>query len=200
MKKNERLTHLSQNLRRNATKEENALWYQYLRRYPVQFRRQCVLEPYVVDFYCAKALLVVELDGSQHYEAAGMERDRQRTQYLESLGIKVLRFSNVDVNDHLSGICQAIDLTVKARMAAGPEGSGRKIYTTLHQGVSAPHPPLSGAPSPKGEGFQNGGNMSNFEFSVPCLFGLEGIAGDELRRLNIENVRVENGRVLFSGD
>ena len=42
--------------------------------------------------------------------------------------------------------------------------------------------------------------MSNFEFSVPCLFGLEGIAGDELRRLNIENVRVENGRVLFSGD
>ena len=69
---------------------------------------------------------------------------------------------------------------------------------------SSPHPPLRGT-FPQGEGSaalpqKNGGTMSDFEFSVPCLFGLEGLAGDELRRLDIENVRVENGRVLFSGD
>ena len=91
MEKNEKRTHLSQNLRKNATKEENTLWYQYLRRYPVQFRRQCPFGRYIVDFYCAKALLVIELDGSQHYDPAVMEKDLERTAYLESLGLLVLR-------------------------------------------------------------------------------------------------------------
>ena len=81
MEKNERRTRFSQELRKHATKEENTLWYQYLRRYPVQFRRQCVLGPYIVDFYCAKAKLVIELDGSQHYEPDGIQK-RQGTDSL----------------------------------------------------------------------------------------------------------------------
>ena len=69
------------------TKEENLLWYQFLRRYPCQFRRQYVIGNYIVDFYCHRAKLVVELDGSQHYDPAEMEKDAQRTRYLESLGL-----------------------------------------------------------------------------------------------------------------
>ena len=132
MKKNETLTKRSQNLRKHATKEENTLWYQYLRRYPVQFRRQCVFGSFIVDFYCAKALLVLELDGSQHFDPEGMEKDAQRTRYLESLGIKVLRFSNADVNRNLAGVCQAIDQEVHLRLAAeiSLSESGRKAFTT----------------------------------------------------------------------
>ena len=131
MKKNERLTRLSQNLRTNATKEENTLWYQYLRHYPAQFRRQRPLGNYIVDFYCAKALLVVELDGSQHYDTAEMARDAARTCYLESIGLKVLRFSNADVNQRLEGVCQAIDLAVKQRfITISPDRAGRKVFST----------------------------------------------------------------------
>ena len=124
MEKNRRITQLSQNLRTNATKEENTLWYQYLRRYPVQFRRQCPFGNYIVDFYCAKALLVVELDGSQHYDPEEMEKDAIRSRYLESLGILVLRFSNRDIKETLSGVCQAIDIAVNQRL--GMAGIGRK--------------------------------------------------------------------------
>ena len=129
MESNRKITKLSQNLRTNGTKEENTLWYQYLRRYPVQFRRQCPFGNYIVDFYCAKALLVVELDGSQHFDSAGMAQDAVRSAYLESMGIQILRFSNRDVNENLSGVCQAIDQAVKQRL--GMEGIGRKNYTTL---------------------------------------------------------------------
>ena len=70
-------------LRRNATPEENHLWYDFLRTYPLQFRRQAPFGRYIVDFYCAGARLAVELDGSQHYDGAGPEQDRERTEYLE---------------------------------------------------------------------------------------------------------------------
>ena len=129
MESNRNITKLSQNLRTNGTKEENTLWYQYLRRYPVQFRRQCPFGKYIVDFYCAKALLVVELDGSQHYDPKIMEQDAVRSAYLESLGILVLRFSNKDINENLSGVCHAIDQAVNQRMDV--TGIGRKHYTTL---------------------------------------------------------------------
>ena len=125
------MTRLSQNLRTNATKEENTLWYQYLRNYPVQFRRQCVFDRYIVDFYCAKARLVVELDCSQHYEKAGMERDETRTQYLESLGLRVLRFSNLDINKKLAGVCQAIDEAIKERYSE--DGATRRAYSAYQR-------------------------------------------------------------------
>lgn len=113
MKKNVKMTRLAQTLRTHATKEENTLWYQYLRSYPVQFRRQCVFDRYIVDFYCAKAQLVIEMDGSQHYEPTEVQRDEARTQYLESRGLRVLRFTNSDVNKNLAGVCQSIDEVIK---------------------------------------------------------------------------------------
>ena len=115
----QKLTHLSQELRKNQTKEEARIWYQFLRRYPLQFRRQHPIGPYIVDFYCAKARLVIELDGSQHYAASGMERDRIRTAFLEERGLKVLRFSNSDINMYFQRVCTAIDLTVKERTVEG---------------------------------------------------------------------------------
>ena len=116
MKKDSRLTRLSQNLRKNATPEENTLWYQYLRRHPVQFRRQHPIGPYIVDFYCAKARLVIELDGGQHFEPEARKKDLSRTAYLEQEGLAVLRFSNGDIHKNLRGVCQAIDLAIAARI------------------------------------------------------------------------------------
>ena len=203
MKEDSVLRKHSQNLRKEATKEERLLWNHFLRKYDMQFRRQCVLGEYIVDFYCAKARLVVELDGSQHYDPEVQEYDKKRTAYLESLQLQVLRFSNMDVLQHFESVCQAIDMAAKLRFSPEPTpiGTGRRALSNeYYSRVQSPHPPPTGAPSPQGEGVITGGTMSNFEFAVPTLFGLEGIAGDELRRLNLENVRVENGRVLFSGD
>ena len=155
MKKNEKMTTLSQSLRSNATTEENTLWYQYLRRYPVQFRRQCVFGQYIVDFYCAAALLVVELDGSQHYMPDGMEKDENRTAYLNSLGIYVLRFSNTEVRDNLRGVCEAIDKTVNQRIElAQGTGSGNwpeNIFTISNNGGANPSSaPFGGTFPPRG--------------------------------------------------
>ena len=85
-------TPLAQKLRKEQTKEEAKLWYQFLRKYPLQFRRQVPIDKYIVDFYCAKVRLAVELDGSQHYEAEGIDKDTARTSDLEREGIQVLRF------------------------------------------------------------------------------------------------------------
>ena len=98
------------------TKEERRLWYEYLRNYPYQFRRQVTFGKYILDFYCAAAKLAVELDGSQHYEADGQAYDARRTAYLNRLGIRVLRFSNLDVLNNLKGVCQAIDMAVAERV------------------------------------------------------------------------------------
>ena len=114
---NKRLTSRAQDLRNNMTKEERRLWYEYLKNYPKQFRRQVTCDRYILDFYCAAAKLAVELDGSQHYDPEGQEYDRYRTGYLNSIGIEVLRFSNTDVLKNLRGVCQVIDMTVKRRLA-----------------------------------------------------------------------------------
>ena len=116
MKHNDKLTPLAQNLRKNMTKEERRLWYEYLRIYPVQFRRQVAFGNFIMDFYCAKAKLAVELDGSQHYDEAGMARDAERTAFLEANGIKVIRFSNADVLQNLQGACEEIDRVVHERL------------------------------------------------------------------------------------
>ena len=116
MEHNRNLKEYAQKLRKTATKEENLLWYQFLRKYPVQFRRQYVIVNYIVDFYCYKAKLVVELDGSQHCDPKGMEYDRIRTAYLQSQGLTVLRISNLDVLRRFKEVCEYIDHTVKAEL------------------------------------------------------------------------------------
>ena len=121
MKRNAALTRNSQNLRKNQTKEECLLWNLFLKRYPMRFRRQLVIGNYIVDFYCHQAKLAVELDGSQHYEAQGAENDRIRTAYLESQGIAVLRFSNLDVLRRFEDVCAQIDRTAKLRAGQLPQ-------------------------------------------------------------------------------
>ena len=116
MHHNKDLTNRAQELRRNMAKEERRLWYEYLRDYPKQFRRQVTCGSFILDFYCAAAKLAVELDGSQHYAPEGQAYDQQRTACLNGMGIEVLRFSNTDVMKNLRGVCQVIDLTVERRL------------------------------------------------------------------------------------
>ena len=99
------------------TKEERHLWYDFLRGYPVKFTRQKVLGKYIADFYCAKANVVIELDGSQHYEDDGLFNDEKRTAYLEQYGIKVIRISNLDVLKNFEGVCMYIDNAVKQSLS-----------------------------------------------------------------------------------
>ena len=106
----------SQELRKNMTKEERHLWYDFLKTYPVQFKRQYSIGPYFADFYCYKAKLIVELDGSQHCEPKAMEYDRKRTAYLQKQGFLVLRFSNVDVITQFRAVCETIDTAINNRM------------------------------------------------------------------------------------
>jgi len=97
------------------TREERRLWYEYLRNYPVRFRRQVTCGTYILDFYCAAAKLAVELDGSQHYEQDQFAYDEKRRLFFESMGIRILRFANTDVLQNLAGVCQTIDMTVMER-------------------------------------------------------------------------------------
>ena len=117
-KGNRDLVPLARNLRKEMTKEERRLWYDFLRQYPVRFARQKVLGHYIADFYCAQAGLVVELDGGQHYEDKAMEKDAQRTDYLAGYGLLVLRIPNNEVMQNFSGVCEWIDYTVQQRAKA----------------------------------------------------------------------------------
>ena len=112
-KHNKLLVANARDLRKNMTKEERHLWYDFLREYPVKFLRQKILGKFIVDFYCADAKLVVELDGSQHYEQNGLQYDAERTAYLEQYGIRVLRIPNNEVMRNFPGVCEYIDLAVK---------------------------------------------------------------------------------------
>ena len=115
MKQN-KLTPFAQNLRREATREEQRLWYEFLSTYPVRFRRQVVIGNYIVDFYCSTARLAIELDGGQHYEGPGINRDDERTHWLNNQGIHVLRFLNSDIRNNLPDVCSTIDTLVKERL------------------------------------------------------------------------------------
>ena len=115
--RNKELKEFATQLRNNATPEENKLWYEFLRTYPVRFNRQRIVENYILDFYCAKAKIAVELDGSQHYENESLKNDVRRTEHLERLGLYVLRFSNSDVNNSFYEVCTEIDELVKSRMS-----------------------------------------------------------------------------------
>jgi very-short-patch-repair endonuclease len=122
--RNKNLTKTSQNLRRNMTKEERHLWYDFLKNYPVQFKRQKVIGSYIVDFYCHKAKLIVELDGSQHFEEIGFEDDVNRTKYLNNLGLDVMRIANNEIWSNFTGVCEAIDHRVQARTYPHPSAGG----------------------------------------------------------------------------
>ena len=98
----------SQNLRKNMTKEERHLWYDFLKGLPVTVNRQKVIGKYIVDFYIASSKIVIELDGSQHYEDENIVKDMQRDNYFADFGLKVLRYSNLDINQRFKDVCEDI--------------------------------------------------------------------------------------------
>ena len=104
---------LAKTLRKNMTPWERKLWYEFLRNYPVRFQRQKAIGNYIVDFYCAKVGLVIELDGSGHYTPEQAEKDNLRTTDLESMKLTIIRIGNLDIDRNFSGVCEYIDLTVK---------------------------------------------------------------------------------------
>ena len=113
--KNNDLLENARKLRREMTPQELRLWYRFLRPYPVKIYKQRIIGPYIVDFYCASARLVLEIDGSQHYEETGKQRDSTRDAYLESLGLKVVRYSNRDINLRFNAMCEQIHMLIQER-------------------------------------------------------------------------------------
>ena len=108
---------LAKALRKNMTRHERKLWYEFLREYPLRFQRQKSIGDYIVDFYCAKARLVLELDGNQHFETDdAIQKDAVRTSSLKSKGLEVVRISNIDIDENFNGVCEFIDLKVKERV------------------------------------------------------------------------------------
>lgn len=105
---NEKLTANAKTLRKHMTKEERHLWYDFLKTLPIMVHRQKVIGNYIVDFYIAEAKIVIELDGSQHFDVEGQQADALRDAYLQSMGLTVLRYANSNVNRNFGGVCEDI--------------------------------------------------------------------------------------------
>ena len=103
----------ARSLRKDMTKEERHLWYDFLRYCRPRFRRQEIISYYILDFFYHEAKLAVELDGSQHCEPSAAQYDAKRTSHLLTLGISVVRFSNIDVMKNFDGVCQQILLLLE---------------------------------------------------------------------------------------
>ena len=128
---NDKLTTKAQTLRKNMTKEERLLWYEFLKNLPITFNRQKVIGKYIVDFYCSFAKIVIEIDGSQHFSENNIVLDKERDKYLTALGIRVLRYNNLEIKQNFKGVCEDIIKVINERTTSS---------TT------------SGPPSPQGEG------------------------------------------------
>lgn len=119
-KHNSALTPLAKKLRKDMTKEERHLWYDFLRSYPIRFLRQKVIDCYIVDFYCHDARLIIELDGSQHYQLSGLIKDQIRTERIESRNLKVLRIPNHLIFSRFREVCEYINMTVIQQIGYDP--------------------------------------------------------------------------------
>ena len=104
--KNNELLKYARSLRKEMTPQELRLWYRFLRTYPIKIYKQRIIGEYIVDFYCHAAKLVIEIDGSQHYDPQGIAYDKSRAAYLESLGLQIIRFSNADINVRFAAVRQ----------------------------------------------------------------------------------------------
>ena len=158
--RNSKLTPAARALRKNMTPQERHLWYDFLLKYPVKFRRQEVIGRFIVDFYSPKTKLVIELDGSQHYSQEGMEHDRERTAYLEGLGCTVIRFSNHEVDFEFQAVCEKINHILfpvsesphPARRATLPVRRGGLRGTADRENVTIPREMPGFPPPPHGGG------------------------------------------------
>ena len=120
MKHNYQNQPFAKSMRKNMTPWERKLWYCFLRDYPIRFQRQKCIDNYIVDFYCFQAKLVIELDGGGHYYPEQIKKDEERTRILESYGLTVLRFCNIDIDKNFYGVCTVIDNEVKNIRLAPP--------------------------------------------------------------------------------
>ena len=102
------LKNRARELRKNMTPWEKKLWHQFLRGAPVRFQRQKPIGDYIMDFYCAARKIAIEVDGGQHYEEENRQYDQCRTKALERYGVSVLRFSNLEIQENFSGVCETI--------------------------------------------------------------------------------------------
>ena len=116
-KHNAKLVPTAKMLRKNMTKEERHLWYDYLRTHPARFSRQKVLGNYIVDFYSAQAKLVIELDGGGHYTEAAKQYDEERTAFLQAYGLTVIRIPNNAIHNQFRDVCDYIDLQVQQSLS-----------------------------------------------------------------------------------
>ena len=105
-------------LRKGMTPQEKKLWYQFLCKYPVRFQRQKAIDHYIADFFCANAKLIIEADGGGHFTEEQQRYDEKRSEVLQSLGLLVLRFTNIEINTNFEGVCFTIDKVVKERTGA----------------------------------------------------------------------------------
>ena len=127
-KHNSTLVPFAKELRKNMTKEERHLWYDYLKLCPFRFQRQKILGNFIADFYCAEAKIVIELDGSQHYEEKNQVKDGIRTDFLEAYGLTVIRIPNNEIHYNFRGVCEYIDTAVRQSLShAGRRDSS--LYT-----------------------------------------------------------------------
>ena len=115
---------LAKNLRKMATPQENRLWYEFLSKYKVRFQRQKAIDNFIADFYCHKAKLIIEIDGAQHYTEEGEAHDIFRTNILEEYGLKVIRFTNHQINTNFYGVCAYIDRMINTILAGQPITQG----------------------------------------------------------------------------
>ena len=104
---------LAKNLRKGATRQEKHLWYDFLRHYVLCFQRQKAIDNFIADFYCHEAKLIIEIDGSQHFSEEGQQKDAFRTEILEGYDLKVIRFTNRQINTNFHGVCEYIDDVIK---------------------------------------------------------------------------------------
>ncbi len=114
-KKNNKMLERARELRKEMTPYERKLWYDFLRSYPVKIYKQRIIESYIVDFYCASAKLVIEIDGNQHYTEEGLAYDKERTLILAKYNLKVIRFTNLEIKRNFNNVCETIDMEIKER-------------------------------------------------------------------------------------
>lgn len=114
---NRKLTERARELRRNMTKQEKHLWYDFLCNYPVKIYRQRSIGRFIADFYCSRAHLVIEIDGEQHYTGDGLAYDKERTEALEKHELKVIRFTNREVDQQFEGVCWKINQMIQEELA-----------------------------------------------------------------------------------
>ena len=99
---------------------ERKLWYEFLRNYPIRFQRQKAIGNYIADFYCAKARLIIELDGGGHYTTEQRIKDEQRTNDLNAMNLTVVRICNLDIDRDFRGVCAYIDRLVQNSLPQSP--------------------------------------------------------------------------------